>query len=56
MHKPVRLVGKITRVEWTNPHSYFYVDVTDAKGAIATGDVRAQAQELSAAVVGKKAT
>jgi hypothetical protein len=31
-NKPVRLVGKITRVEWTNPHSYFYVDVTDAKG------------------------
>src|SRR5882757_1586209 len=30
--KPVRLVGKITRVEWTNPHSYFYVDITDAKG------------------------
>jgi hypothetical protein len=30
--KPVRLVGKITKVEWTNPHSYFYV-VTDAKGA-----------------------
>ncbi len=30
--KPVRLVGKITQVEWTNPHSYFYVDVTDAKG------------------------
>jgi hypothetical protein len=32
-NKPVRLVGKITKVEWTNPHSYFYVDVTDAKGA-----------------------
>jgi hypothetical protein len=32
--KPVRLVGKITRVEWTNPHSYFYVDVSDAKGAV----------------------
>src|SRR2546426_12802674 len=31
-NKPVRLVGKITRVEWTNPHSYFYVDITDAKG------------------------
>jgi len=31
-NKPVRLVCKITRVEWTNPHSYFYVDVTDAKG------------------------
>ena len=33
-NKPVRLVGKITRVEWTNPHSYFYVDVTDDKGNV----------------------
>ena len=32
--KPTRLVGKITRVEWTNPHSYFYVDVVDAKGKV----------------------
>src|ERR1700688_1870396 len=32
--KPVRLVGKITRVEWTNPHSYFYVDVADDKGTV----------------------
>jgi hypothetical protein len=31
-NKPVRLVGKITRVEWTNPHAYFYVDVVDSKG------------------------
>ena len=30
--KPVRLTGKITRIEWTNPHSYFYLDVTDSKG------------------------
>jgi len=30
--KPVRLVGRITRVEWTNPHSYFYLDVVDEKG------------------------
>ena len=30
--KPVRLSGKITRIEWTNPHSYFYIDVTDSKG------------------------
>lgn len=33
--KPVRLVGKITRVEWTNPHAYLYLDVTDAKGKTA---------------------
>jgi Family of unknown function (DUF6152) len=32
--KPVRLVGKITRVEWTNPHSYFYLDVADDKGNV----------------------
>src|ERR1700734_3057548 len=29
--KPVRLVGKLTRVEWTNPHSYFYVDIINPK-------------------------
>jgi hypothetical protein len=33
-NKPVRLVGKITRVEWTNPHSYLYVDVVDDKGNV----------------------
>ncbi len=31
-NKPVRLVGAITKIEWTNPHSYFYLDVTDSKG------------------------
>ena len=34
--KPTRLVGTITRVEWTNPHSYFYVDVKDDKGKVET--------------------
>ncbi len=33
-NKPVRLVGVITRIEWTNPHSYFYLDVTDSKGQV----------------------
>jgi hypothetical protein len=32
--KPVKLTGKITRVEWSNPHTYFYVDVADAQGKI----------------------
>ena len=32
--KVVRLVGKLTRIEWTNPHSYFYIDVTDDKGNV----------------------
>lgn len=29
--KPVNLAGVVTRVEWTNPHVYIFVDVTDAK-------------------------
>jgi hypothetical protein len=28
--KPVTLTGVVTKVEWTNPHSYFYLDVTTA--------------------------
>jgi hypothetical protein len=32
--KPIRLSGKITRIEWTNPHSYFYLDVRDSKGNV----------------------
>jgi V8-like Glu-specific endopeptidase len=31
-NKPVTLTGVITKVEWTNPHSYFYLDVKDDKG------------------------
>jgi hypothetical protein len=32
VNKPIRLQGKLTKIEWTNPHSYFYVEVTTAKG------------------------
>ena len=27
-------MGKLTKTAWTNPHSYFYIDVTDAKGVV----------------------
>lgn len=30
--KPIRLKGTLTKVDWTNPHSYFYLDVVDSKG------------------------
>jgi hypothetical protein len=33
-NKPVRLVGKLVKLEWTNPHSYFYIAVTDDKGNV----------------------
>ena len=32
--KAVRLEGKLTKIEWTNPHSYFYLDVTDKNGIV----------------------
>ncbi len=32
--KPVRLVGTLTRIEWTNPHSYFYLDVKSSRGTV----------------------
>ena len=27
--KPVNLKGVVTKVEWMNPHTYFYIDVKD---------------------------
>jgi hypothetical protein len=33
-NKPVTLKGKVTKVEWTNPHARFYIDVKDAGGAV----------------------
>ena len=34
--KPVTLKGAVSRVEWTNPHARFYVDVKDENGAVTT--------------------
>lgn len=33
-NKPVTLKGTVTRIEWTNPHARFYVDVKDEKGTV----------------------
>ena len=34
--KRVTMTGKVTKVEWMNPHAFFYLDVKDEKtGAIA---------------------
>jgi len=35
-NKPVTLKGTVSKVEWTNPHARFYVDVKDDKGAVTT--------------------
>lgn len=34
--KPVKVTGTIKRVEWQNPHVWFYVDVKDESGKITT--------------------
>ena len=34
-NRPITLTGVLTKIEWTNPHSHFYLDVTDAKGNVA---------------------
>lgn len=34
--KPLKLTGTVTRIEWANPHVYFYIDVVDEQsGAVA---------------------
>ena len=35
-NKPVTLHGSVVRVEWTNPHARFYIDVKDPDGAVTT--------------------
>jgi hypothetical protein len=29
--KPFKLIGVVTKVEWQNPHTYFYLDITDER-------------------------
>jgi hypothetical protein len=33
-NKPITLKGTVTKVEWTNPHARFYIDVKDADGKV----------------------
>jgi hypothetical protein len=34
--KPISVKGVVSKVEWTNPHTHFYVDVKDDKGTVTT--------------------
>lgn len=42
IEKPITLTGKVTKVEWTNPHIFIYIDVVDEK----TGEVVNWALEM----------
>ena len=32
--KAVRVTGALTKIDWTNPHTYFYLDVKEGDGTI----------------------
>jgi hypothetical protein len=32
--KPFKMTGVVTKVEWMNPHTFFYIDVTDESGKV----------------------
>jgi len=32
--KPVKFTGTVTKMEWMNPHIYYYVDVKDQSGKV----------------------
>lgn len=40
--KPVKLTGKVTRIEWMNPHAFIYLDAKDEQ----TGKITNWAIEL----------
>jgi hypothetical protein len=46
-NKPLKLQGAVTKIEWQNPHAYFYIDVRDP----ATGKVVNWAFEMGAPAV-----
>jgi hypothetical protein len=43
--KPITLTGIVTKIEWTNPHVWFYINVKDS----ATGQVTNWGAEMGAA-------
>src|SRR5215467_10853728 len=34
-NQPITITGVITKIEWTNPHSYIFLDVADKSGKVA---------------------
>jgi hypothetical protein len=38
--KPVTLTGKVTKIEWTNPHAFLFIDVQDKQtGAVTNWEI-----------------
>ena len=41
--KPVKLTGKVTSMEWINPHAWIYIDVKNTDGTVSNWMVEAGA-------------
>lgn len=39
--KPITLRGKVTRVEWINPHAWLHMDVVNAEGKVESWRIEA---------------
>jgi hypothetical protein len=46
-NQPVELTGAVTKIEWNNPHVYFYIDVLNEE----TGKIENWAWEMGAPAV-----
>ena len=46
-NKPISLTGTVTKIEWMNPHAYFYIDVKDEGGRSRIGAWRWGARTVS---------
>lgn len=42
VNQPITLQGVVTRIDWMNPHVYFYIDVENAE----TGEIESWALEM----------
>jgi hypothetical protein len=39
--KPIKLTGKLTKMEWVNPHGWLHIDVTEADGKVVSWAIEA---------------
>lgn len=42
-HKPITLKGKLTRLDWVNPHGWLYLDVVEPDGTVVNWAIEAGA-------------
>jgi hypothetical protein len=38
-NRKVLLTGNVTKIDWTNPHAHFFLDVRDGSGKVSTWDL-----------------